>query len=127
MKKRLWRVFGRTDWAVMFILARGGQSYARLRFSVGPGAELLIPMDVDFRSPFAGSDHAAWQTEYSTCVRPTTKITRENRPFKTGRVEAAIRRQEIPSIDDEWYDAWYDYTAEDLSERESEYGHLIDF
>ena len=33
------RVFGRTDWAVMFILARGGQSYARLRFHVGPGGD----------------------------------------------------------------------------------------
>ena len=31
------RVFGRTDWAVMLILARQGQSYARLRFHVGPG------------------------------------------------------------------------------------------
>ena len=30
------RVFGRTDWAVMFILARQGQSYGRLRFHVGP-------------------------------------------------------------------------------------------
>ena len=29
------RVFGRCQWAVMFIVARGGGSYARLRFSVG--------------------------------------------------------------------------------------------
>ena len=27
----------RRDWAVMFILARGGQTYARLEFHVGPG------------------------------------------------------------------------------------------
>jgi hypothetical protein len=28
------RVFGRTDWAVMFILARAGQTYARLQFHI---------------------------------------------------------------------------------------------
>ena len=33
------RVFDRSDWAVMFILAQGGQTYARLRFNVGPGGE----------------------------------------------------------------------------------------
>ena len=32
------RCFGNSDWAVMFILARGGQSYARLRLNAGPGA-----------------------------------------------------------------------------------------
>src|SRR5665213_1188585 len=31
------RCFGCTDWALMFILARGGETYARLRFNVGPG------------------------------------------------------------------------------------------
>ena len=31
------RVFGTTDWAVMFVLAQGGQTYARLRFNTGPG------------------------------------------------------------------------------------------
>ena len=33
------RVFGGCDWAVMFILARGGATYARLRFNTGPGAK----------------------------------------------------------------------------------------
>ena len=31
------RVFGECHWSVMFILARTGQTYARLRFGVGPG------------------------------------------------------------------------------------------
>ena len=55
------RVFGRTDWAVMFILARQGQSYARLRFHVGPGGDVDLPVRVDYTRPFAASDHAAWQ------------------------------------------------------------------
>ena len=32
------RVFGSCTWAVMAILAKGGQTYARLRFGVGPTA-----------------------------------------------------------------------------------------
>jgi proteasome lid subunit RPN8/RPN11 len=119
------RVFGRTDWAVMFILARGGQSHARLRFTAGPGAELAIPVELEFGPPFGGSDHEAWQAEYETCVHPEPNRTREMRPL--GRVDGAMRRHEIPTVDDEWYDAWYDYTTEDRTDGENEYGHLIDF
>ena len=58
------RVFGRADWAVMFILARRGQSYARLRFNIGPGCDVDLPVRVDYGRPFAASDHAAWREEY---------------------------------------------------------------
>ena len=63
------RVFGRTDWAVMFILARGGQSYARLRFHVGPGGDVDLPVHVDYSRPFPASNHAAWQEEYLANVQ----------------------------------------------------------
>jgi hypothetical protein len=62
------RVFGRNDWAVMFILAEGGQSYARLQFSVGPGGSVILPVAVDYAKPFAGSNHAAWEEEYQANV-----------------------------------------------------------
>ncbi len=42
------RVFGTCDWAVMAIVARGGASYARLRFSAGPGGDAVIPIVVDW-------------------------------------------------------------------------------
>ena len=42
------RCFGASDWAVMMILARGGQGFARLALNVGPGAELEIPVRVDW-------------------------------------------------------------------------------
>jgi proteasome lid subunit RPN8/RPN11 len=35
--------FGHCDWSVMFILARGGQTYARLQFRAGPGAQVRWP------------------------------------------------------------------------------------
>jgi hypothetical protein len=63
------RVFGKTDWVVMFILAQNGQSYARLRFNAGPGGELPIPVSVDYRRPFSASDHDAWKSEYSANVQ----------------------------------------------------------
>ncbi len=62
-------VFGRCDWAVMFVLAQEGKTYARLRFNVGPGGDVLIPTEFDFARPFAGSDHAAWVAEYDRNIQ----------------------------------------------------------
>ena len=64
------RVFGRSDWAVMAILACGGQSYARLRFSAGPGGEQLLPIEVDYERPFPAADQATWDREYRSNVQP---------------------------------------------------------
>lgn len=63
------RVFGGCDWAIMFILARGGETYARLRFNVGPTGEIEIPVEVDYRLQFEGSDHALWEEEYERNIR----------------------------------------------------------
>jgi len=63
------RVFGNTDWAIMFILARGGQSYARLEFHVGPGGSMILPVEVDYSHPFAASDHTAWCEAYLANVQ----------------------------------------------------------
>lgn len=62
------RVFGHTDWAIMFILARCGRTYARLRFHVGPGGDIELPVQVDYTQPFAASDHAGWLAEYQANV-----------------------------------------------------------
>ena len=63
------RVFGRTDWSVMAIVARNDASYARLSFHVGLGGALEIPVRVDYGQPFAGADGALWQQEYLAHVR----------------------------------------------------------
>jgi hypothetical protein len=63
------RVFGPCDWAVMFILAREGETYCRLQFRAGPGGAFEIPVRVDFETNFAGSDFEAWAGEYDTTVR----------------------------------------------------------
>jgi proteasome lid subunit RPN8/RPN11 len=58
------KAFGSCDWAIMFILARGGKTYCRLRFNVGPGASVVIPVQVDYFTDFGPADHAAWQEEF---------------------------------------------------------------
>lgn len=63
------RVFGRCDWAVMFILAAGGEMYARLRFSAGPGAQVHLKTVVDFEHRFPAADFNRWNDEYQQNVQ----------------------------------------------------------
>jgi len=63
------RVFGNCQWAVMFILARGGKCFARLRFSVGPGGEMVIPVEVEYGKPFGPSDREVWEAEYQANIK----------------------------------------------------------
>ena len=63
------RVFGASDWALMFILARGGRAQAWLRFAAGPGTVQRIPIKIDFRLPFAAADQDAWRRQYQQCVQ----------------------------------------------------------
>ena len=62
------RVFGGCDWAIMFILAHGGATYARLRFNAGPGGEMLLPVGVRWGLPIDEVDQAAWLAEYQANV-----------------------------------------------------------
>jgi hypothetical protein len=62
-------------WALMFILARGGESYARIRFQAGPGGQLKLPVGVDYTRPFAAADQAGWQAEYERCVREQPAVS----------------------------------------------------
>jgi hypothetical protein len=62
------RVFGQADWAVMFILARGGQTYCRLEYHAQPAAGFELTVQVDYNQPFDASDHAAWEAEYRAKV-----------------------------------------------------------
>jgi hypothetical protein len=118
------RVFGRSDWAVMFILARGGQTFARLRYNVGPGADLQLPVEIDYGRPFAGSDKDLWQNEYLANVR--LPLPASLKPAKASKYAAPATRDESLS-DDWWRDAWADYLDGDRHQQEAEYGYLRDF
>jgi hypothetical protein len=77
------RVFGRCEWAVMFILARGGKSYARLRFNVGPGAQVVVPVEVDYSRTFGPSDHEAWEAEYKSNIKADSWTWPLGEPFRS--------------------------------------------
>ena len=73
------RVFGSCDWAVMFILSRSGETFARLSFHVGPGAAMQLPVSVDWAAwPSIVKDplfsmaicFAEWQIEFATNIQP---------------------------------------------------------
>jgi hypothetical protein len=63
------RVFGCCHYAIMAILARGGRSHARLRFNLGPGGDLPLPVMVDYQADFPASDHAAWAQTYDQVIQ----------------------------------------------------------
>jgi hypothetical protein len=88
-EETFYRVFGRCEWAVMFVLARGGKSYARLRFNAGPGGELVIPVEVDYSKPFPASDHGAWQAEYAANIQQESFGIWDDR-----KLVAAVQEQE---------------------------------
>ncbi len=64
--------FGEMDWAVMFILAKGGNVTNRIRFNVGPGGSRDMATKVDFKVPFPGADIELWDAEYLERVQKKT-------------------------------------------------------
>ena len=75
------RVFGRADWAVMFILARGGQTFARLQFNVGRGATSTCP----FRSISTGPSRPVITPLGETNTWPTSRYSIGSRCSGRGR------------------------------------------
>ena len=115
------RVFGASDWAVMFILAQDGQTYARLQFNVGPGGALLIPVEIDYSQPFAGSDEATWAEEYlaNVVVEPPVLLAERNALSAPARPDAF----DVPSHEG-WFDPWGldDFGNQDPFREEAWYG-----
>jgi hypothetical protein len=58
------RVFGHCQWAVMAIVSQDNQTYARISFNIGPGGQVLIPVQVDYSKPFEATDSLAWEQEF---------------------------------------------------------------
>ena len=109
------RVFGSCDWAVMFIIAEGGETFARLRFNVGPNAELLIPVEVDYSQPFAASDYAAWTAEYEANVNEEPQLVLGNKHRQTvleSEPDSPFESADDDELDPEWHDSWFEYVDE---------------
>jgi hypothetical protein len=100
------RCFGRSHWSIMFILAQEGQTYARLRFNVGPGGSTEIPVEVDYTNPFAGSDWEEWELEYCRNVMAVGAYADHVLQQRWGLADE-------PSAPDEYLDAWSDYVDDE--------------
>lgn len=66
--------FGTMNWAVMFILARGGDTYCRIKVSTEFGyfpyeIEHEIKWDMEYPTE---ADKAAWDADYERCVKKPT-------------------------------------------------------
>jgi hypothetical protein len=76
------RTFGSCDWAVMFIVSRTGQTYARLSFAAGPGGEMLLPTVVQWGDWPGGLTRIGsldrqvekWQREYEANVQMVPEL-----------------------------------------------------
>lgn len=69
------RVFGSCQWAIMFIVAQNNKSYAKLSFNVGPGGQVLIPVEVDYSQEFGPSNQEMWDAEYTANIKATTWLS----------------------------------------------------
>ena len=96
------RCFGRTDWSVMFILARGGDSYGRLRFNVGPSGSIKLRSLVDWSAPFGAVDVAAWEREYELNV-----INAEEVRFTIPHLAAEFDSTEFHNMCESWPEDWF--------------------
>jgi len=79
------RVFGGCQWAVMFVVGRRNQTYARLSFNIGPGGQMLIPVQVDYSRDFGPSEHGLWDAEYSANIVVGNRVS----TFQKGSDEKA--------------------------------------
>ena len=103
------RVFGRSEWATMFILARGGRAFARLRFNVGPGAAINLPVSIDYTRSFDGCDLADWEQEYLANVQVPSPV-RQDLSSATSLVQSTNDHNPF----DPWSEHWLgDFTEED--------------
>lgn len=92
----------------MFILACEGQSYARLRFNVGPCAEVEIPVVVDYSRSFGASDLDAWEEEYLANIH----VEQPSRGTAS-TLEPVLASPFDDEPTDTWYESWFDYAAEE--------------
>ena len=109
------RVFGRAEWALMFILAQGGKTFARLRFNVGPGVSLNVRVRIDYTRPFDGCELAEWEQAYLANVQPQEPVRKKLQPAESL----------FPSYSDQGpLDAWPEYGLAD-ADQEPQKGLLL--
>ena len=93
------RCFGNSDWAIMFILARGGETYARLALNAGPGGDQMLPVEIDFSRPMPASEEQDWEQEYLTSVT-------EERFLEPRKEKRQLKTLSQDELDDPLFESW---------------------
>ena len=83
------RVFGSCEWAVLFVVAQDGKTYAKLSFNVGPGGQVLIPAEIDYSGDFSASDRELWDAEFTANIKAVEWVT------KSSAEEKRLTRNEL--------------------------------
>ena len=85
------RVFGSCDWSVMCIIDQNSNTYARMRFGVGPGGQIKLAVAVDYSLSFAGSDFKAWKAEYLKNIKQDApRPEKQNMPTSADPSELSL-------------------------------------
>jgi proteasome lid subunit RPN8/RPN11 len=106
------QVFGNCSWAVMAILAQGGDAYARLRCQTGFAVEVETQVAIDFRASFPGSDVETWATEYDACVLALEgRVSRQQElhPASLRHLAAAVEAWPPETL---FEDLWWERSAD---------------
>ena len=82
-EETLTRVFGNCQWAIMFILAQDNKTYAKLSFNVGPGGQVLIPVEIDYSQEFGPTNQDSWDIEYTANVKAVDWLSSFNTDTKS--------------------------------------------
>ena len=103
------RCFGTADWALMFILAKGGETFARLQFNTGPGLSVELAVEIDFARAFPAANHDGWSEEYQRCVEKLLGTSEAEFDDKRGARSITLPADDLDLPwwwDDPWPDAF---------------------
>jgi proteasome lid subunit RPN8/RPN11 len=107
------KAFSHPYWAIMFIIARGGEIYCRLKINVGPGVVKELKIAVDWNVPFNGSNIEAWNNEYKDKVQ----IEKFCMTGKEGGItRSCLVQDDKPDDDPLWWNKKYEQLARQQDE-----------
>jgi hypothetical protein len=120
------RVFGRCDWALMFIVGRTGRTYARLGFRAGPGGQAPLDVVVDWEAwPQAvledpglwGRRLLGWAEEYARNVHPAAAAAWSDGAAADATGAGALGMDAEQDEATDWWDLQEeDYSGADLAD-----------
>jgi len=94
----------------MCIVAQDGGTFARLRFNVGPGGEVKIPVYVDYGCEFDAANFELWKQQYQANVIVDEIFKQTDKPIQP----AANQQKEVELFGNENFNKVPLFSSEDL-------------